>query len=67
VLDDDLYLPTNLPPDDPRSELAIPIIYSGEVLGVLDIQSRQPETFTENDIELFVCSLMVLPLQCKML
>lgn len=53
VLDDDLYLPTNLPPDDPRSELAIPIIYSGEVLGVLDIQSRQPETFTENDIELF--------------
>jgi len=53
VLDDDLYLPTNLPPDDPRSELAIPIIYSDEVLGVLDIQSPQEKAFSEKDAELF--------------
>ncbi len=53
VLDDDLYLPTDLPPHDPRSELAIPIIYSGEVLGVLDIQSPQSDAFSEKDIDLF--------------
>lgn len=53
VLDDDLYLPTNLPPFDPRSELAIPIIYSGQVLGILDIQSTQINDFSEEDAELF--------------
>lgn len=53
VFDDDLYLPTDLPPRDPRSELAIPIIYSGEVLGVLDIQSAQPSAFSDDDVELF--------------
>lgn len=53
ILDDDLYLPTNLPPDDPRSELAIPIIYSDEVLGVLDVQSPRVGAFSEKDAELF--------------
>ncbi len=53
VLDDDLYLPTDLPPHDPRSELAIPIIYSDEVLGVLDIQSPLQDVFSEKDMELF--------------
>jgi serine phosphatase RsbU (regulator of sigma subunit) len=53
VFNDDLYLPTDLPPCDPRSEFAIPIIYSGEILGVLDIQSSQKNVFSENDIDLF--------------
>ncbi|NMC29395.1 MAG: GAF domain-containing protein [Pelolinea sp.] len=53
VLDDDLYLPTELPPHDPRSELAIPILYSGEILGVLDIQSPLPDAFSEKDMDLF--------------
>ena len=53
VLDDDLYLPTDLPPHDPRSELAIPIIYSGNVLGVLDIQSPFRDDFSEKDMDLF--------------
>ncbi|MGV8025831.1 MAG: GAF domain-containing protein [Anaerolineaceae bacterium] len=53
VLDDDLYLPTDLPPHDPRSELAIPIIYSGDVLGVLDIQNPHRDAFSEKDMDLF--------------
>jgi serine phosphatase RsbU (regulator of sigma subunit)/putative methionine-R-sulfoxide reductase with GAF domain len=53
VLDDDLYLPTDLPPHDPRSELAIPIVFSGEVLGVLDIQSPHSDAFSDKDVELF--------------
>ena len=53
VFNDDLYLPTDLPPRDPQSEFAIPIIYSGEILGVLDIQNSQKGVFSESDIDLF--------------
>ncbi len=35
-----------------RSELALPIIYAGEVLGVLDIQSEQKNSFYQDDISL---------------
>lgn len=33
-----------------RSEMALPIIAGGQTLGVLDIQSEEPNAFTEGDI-----------------
>ncbi len=36
---------------DTRSEMALPLRVRGEVLGVLDVQSTEPEAFTEEDVE----------------
>lgn len=36
-----------------RAELAVPLIYAGEILGVLDAQSEQVGAFDENDRFLF--------------
>lgn len=47
---DDLYRPSELLPDDTRSELTIPLTFGGEVLGVLDIQSDQYNSFNPNDL-----------------
>lgn len=47
------YRPTALPPDDTRAELTVPLIFGGEVLGVLDIQSDQMNAFGEDDRFLF--------------
>jgi PAS domain S-box-containing protein len=33
-----------------KSELAVPVTYRGEILGVLDIQSDVKDTFTRNDV-----------------
>ena len=40
-------------PDLPetRSEMALPLIVGGEVVGALDIQSKEPAAFTQEDIE----------------
>lgn len=38
------YLPNT------RSEMAIPLIAKGKVLGALDVQSNHPGAFTENDV-----------------
>ncbi len=40
-------------PDLPetRSEMALPLFISGQILGVLDIQSSEPNAFSEEDIE----------------
>lgn len=35
-----------------RSELAIPMIYRSELLGVLNVESEQPNAYTESDEEL---------------
>ncbi len=35
-----------------RSELAIPLIYRNEILGVLNVESEQPGAYTENDEEM---------------
>lgn len=48
-----LYLAPEHPPFDTHSELAVPIIHGDDVLGVLDIQSREVNTFDENDQSLF--------------
>ncbi len=39
-------------PDLPqtRSELALPLVVSGQILGVIDVQSTQPMAFTQEDI-----------------
>lgn len=35
-----------------RSEIGIPLIIKGQVVGALDVQSNQPNTFSDEDIEL---------------
>jgi GAF domain-containing protein/HAMP domain-containing protein len=35
---------------DTRSEMALPLIANDQVIGVLDVQSEQPDAFTEEDI-----------------
>jgi len=50
---DPRYRPTDLPPTNTRAELAVPLIFGGEVLGVLDVQSDQPDAFGNEDLFLF--------------
>ncbi|WP_299028377.1 GAF domain-containing protein [uncultured Thermanaerothrix sp.] len=50
VESDSLYRPSPLPPETTRSELAIPLAYGGEVLGVLDLQSDHPNAFDPEDL-----------------
>ena len=42
-------------PDLPqtRSEMALPLVGGGQIIGALDVQSTQPNAFTHEDIELF--------------
>ena len=51
VLDDPRYYPVPEMPDT-RSELDVPIMVAGNVIGVLDVQSNLPFTFTEDDVTL---------------
>ncbi len=44
-----LYRPVNIFPVPTRSEMAVPLIFGEEVLGVLDIQSDKSDAFDEND------------------
>lgn len=45
------FLPNPLLPDT-RSELAVPMIVGGQVIGVFDIQSDQVGRFTESDVNI---------------
>jgi GAF domain-containing protein len=45
------FLPNPLLPDT-RSELAVPMIVGGKVIGVFDVQSEQVGRFTESDINI---------------
>lgn len=47
------YRPSPVPPTDTRAELAVPIIYDNQVIGVLDLQSNQPNAFGASDLYLF--------------
>jgi len=38
---------------DTRSEMALPLIVSGQIIGALDIQSTAPDAFQNEDIDLF--------------
>ena len=53
VLREPLYVPAELPPYETRAELTVPLSVGNEVLGVLDIQSKEPNAFDENDRFLF--------------
>ena len=53
VAQDPRYRPSSILPADTKSELAVPLIFNNQVLGVLDIHSSQPNTFTDDDRILF--------------
>ena len=43
------YRPSPFPPAKTRSELAVPLVFDGKVVGVLDIQSDRLKAFTAED------------------
>jgi sigma-B regulation protein RsbU (phosphoserine phosphatase) len=47
------YRPSQLLPANTRAELAVPLIFGGEVLGVLDVQSDRRDAFGDDDRFLF--------------
>jgi len=49
VREDARYVETS---SNTRSELAIPLIYRNEVLGVINVESEQTDAYTENDEEM---------------
>lgn len=49
VDEDPRYIPSPLPPANTRSELCVPLIFNGQVNGLLDVQSDQLNAFTEED------------------
>lgn len=46
---DTVYFNNPLLPNT-RSELALPLVVNNQIIGVLDVQSEQPEAFTQEDI-----------------
>jgi len=46
---DPRYRPLTAPVVDARSELAVPLIFGGEVLGILDVQSDKQDAFGDDD------------------
>jgi PAS domain S-box-containing protein len=51
VLADPDYLPNELLPET-RSEMAVPMVIGGTVMGVLDVQSTEVDYFTEEDLSI---------------
>lgn len=49
VAEDPLYRPSPFAPIDTQSEMAIPLLFGGDVLGVLDVQSDEPQAFDPDD------------------
>ena len=49
VSDDPRYIQVS---SNTRSELALPLIYRNELLGVLNVESEQLDAYTENDEEM---------------
>jgi len=50
---DERYRPSPLPPVNTRSEVCVPLIYDGKVVGVLDVQSDKVNAFTDDDRMIF--------------
>ena len=53
VMKDERYRPSPMPPGNTRSELCVPLLYDGRVVGILDIQSDKASAFTEEDRMIF--------------
>ena len=53
---DPRYRPSEWPPVSTRAELAVPLIFGGEVLGVLDVHSDHQDAFTGDDR--FLCEAL---------
>lgn len=51
VRSDPNWLPNVLLPDT-QSEMAVPLVVGGQVIGVLDVQSNEIDNFTEQDIQI---------------
>lgn len=49
-VDPDYFANPSLP--DTRSEIALPLITGGRVIGALDVQSQQPSAFGEDDVKI---------------
>ena len=47
------YRPSPLPPRETRSELTVPLVFGGNVLGVLDLQSDRYNAFGEETVAFF--------------
>ena len=52
VATEPLYRPSFLLPESTKSELAIPLKYASEILGVLDLQTERANGFDEGDLPL---------------
>ena len=50
---DERYLPSPLPPENTRSELCVPLLYDGRVVGILDIQADKVNAFSDEDLLTF--------------
>ena len=53
LLDEPRYRPSPLPPRDIHSELCVPLVFDGKVIGLLDIQTERANAFTEEDQVIF--------------
>ena len=53
VRGDPRYQPVASPAVDARAQLAVPLVFGGDVLGVLDVQSERPGAFGDDDRSLF--------------
>ena len=53
VEQDDRYADSPFPPKDIRSEVCVPLLFDGEVVGVLDVQSDKLNAFTDEDRVIF--------------
>ena len=47
-----LYRPSNLPPYETCSEVALPLTYGGETQAILDLQSTEYNAFDEKDVSI---------------
>jgi sigma-B regulation protein RsbU (phosphoserine phosphatase) len=53
VHSDPRYRPLPVPSVDARAELAVPLVFGGEVLGILDVQSDRLHAFSDDDRFMF--------------
>jgi len=53
VTDNPNFMPNPLLPDT-KTEVAVPAIAGGQVLGVFDVQHDEPNSFTESDLDVFL-------------